>query len=485
MNKRTLILVSSIIFLFSSNQLVSMHFLNEEQDQLQPNEQPNKQLLKAAETGNAQAVEEALAQGADVNYTDNTGKTALMNACAKGHRKIARILIKHGADVNHADRYCCMTALQDAAWNGYGKIVRLLIEHDANIHRGALMEAVPYCTTDTIRLLIEHGADVNHTNNCGGTILMLAARYGRTDIAKILMEEHSVNVNQDNNVFTTTSLIEAAKVGRIDLVRLLLEHGAHINHKDNKGNTALHYAACYGNIAVVKLLLAAGAHLDINNHDGYTAWGIANSKSKLRGRQKARTCAQFLEHNVVKTILWNLTRDGRHEGRLGNLPPEVTTHIASYVMARDNHGNTPLHNAVLCNKIDDVISLLNDSSADVNIRNNDGNTPLHLAIQNSGNTWLHIGIQRNHAGIAQALLTAGANYTIRNNRNEVPLDLIQGSSKNAIMDVLRREIIIPEILRDEKLFQQLIDQGRRVLPGMPEEIIARIVGFLPNPHHNF
>jgi hypothetical protein len=55
-----------------------------------------------------------------------------------------------------------------------------------------------------------------------------------------------------------------------------------------------------------------------------------------------------------------------------------------------------------------------------------------------------------------------------------------------IISIIRgRERIIPGILRDQGLFQQLRAQGRNVPDiGMPEEIIARIVHFLPNPNSN-
>ncbi len=111
--------------------------------------------------------------------------------------------------------------------------------------------------------------------------------------------------------------------------------------------------------------------------------------------------------------------------------------------------------------------------ADINAQNAQGNTPLHLALQYG------------HVDIVQTLLNAHADYTVRNTRNQTPLDVAHERGDTAVLDVLSREIIIPDILRDDRLFQQLQAQGRNVPAiGMPEEIIARIVGFLPNPNSN-
>ena len=50
------------------------------------------------------------------------------------------------------------------------------------------------------------------------------------------------------------------------------------------------------------------------------------------------------------------------------------------INARNNDGETPLHNAATTNT-PEVIQALLDTGADINARNNDGDTPLDLAIK--------------------------------------------------------------------------------------------------------
>jgi ankyrin repeat protein len=73
-----------------------------------------------------------IAEGANVNFaTYSEFYTALMIASYHGHADIVRILLEHGANVNAEDDYNA-TAITRAAESGYLEIVRLLVAHGAN-----------------------------------------------------------------------------------------------------------------------------------------------------------------------------------------------------------------------------------------------------------------------------------------------------------------------------------------------------------------
>lgn len=71
------------------------------------------------------------------------------------------------------------------------------------------------------------------------------------------------------------ALLGAARTGHSGTVRDMLASGAHVNVKDEHGNTALIEAARNGHDDVVRTLLAAGADLSIKNDDGKTALMLA------------------------------------------------------------------------------------------------------------------------------------------------------------------------------------------------------------------
>jgi ankyrin repeat protein len=108
---------------------------------------------------------------ADVEYTiiiESSpmfkGKT-LHWAVLRGGSDIVKILLDHGADVNAKTDFG-WTALHCALFgNGY---------------------AIAYC--DIAEQLLAHGADVDATNNGGWTALHLAADHKKKDVAELLLE---------------------------------------------------------------------------------------------------------------------------------------------------------------------------------------------------------------------------------------------------------------------------------------------------------
>ena len=57
-------------------------------------------LHDAASNGDVAKVKTLLAQGADVNYQNQYGRTALMKTALKGHVAVVKLLLAQGADVN-------------------------------------------------------------------------------------------------------------------------------------------------------------------------------------------------------------------------------------------------------------------------------------------------------------------------------------------------------------------------------------------------
>jgi len=85
------------------------------------------ELGDAAWSYNVQEVKTLLANGADVNFIDKFGDTALMRVSAKGNTEIMKILLDHGADVtiNQKDKFGD-TALDKASKRGYEGAMKLL-----------------------------------------------------------------------------------------------------------------------------------------------------------------------------------------------------------------------------------------------------------------------------------------------------------------------------------------------------------------------
>jgi ankyrin repeat protein len=89
-------------------------------------------------------------------------------------------------------------------------------------------------------LLLEHGADVNHSTKIGDTPLHKAAFRGRADLCELFIE-HGAHVNA-SDVIGNTPLQNAAKEGYWEAARVLLENGADPNAPNQLGETPMSLA---------------------------------------------------------------------------------------------------------------------------------------------------------------------------------------------------------------------------------------------------
>ncbi|KAM6939932.1 cyclin-dependent kinase inhibitor 2A [Xenentodon cancila] len=88
-------------------------------------------LTTAAATGNAKDVAALLLRGVRVNGENCFGRTALQ-VMMMGSTPVAELLLKHGADPNIKDRTTGTSPLHDAAREGFVETVRLLLEAGAD-----------------------------------------------------------------------------------------------------------------------------------------------------------------------------------------------------------------------------------------------------------------------------------------------------------------------------------------------------------------
>ena len=128
----------------------------------------NEALVNGAFQGNADKVAEALENGADVNFHDRHGDTALHGAsCCRPFLEICKILIEHGADID-ARESNGMTALHLAARDGNVEIGRYLLEQGAKVDAVDITDKTPLFTAleegnyDFCKLLLKYGADPNY-----------------------------------------------------------------------------------------------------------------------------------------------------------------------------------------------------------------------------------------------------------------------------------------------------------------------------------
>ncbi|KAN0112774.1 ankyrin repeat containing protein [Hyaloscypha variabilis] len=155
----------------------------------------DKTLLDAVESGNEAVVRELLRRGnVSLRTKDSNGRTALHLAVAKDRRLIANFLLDKGADTE-AVQNSGEKPLYLAAILGNQLMVELLVEFNANIEAlnlktrtTALHAAVSKRHIQVARFLLRHGANVDSRDQAGATPLCIAVRRGDLKSAEVLLQ---------------------------------------------------------------------------------------------------------------------------------------------------------------------------------------------------------------------------------------------------------------------------------------------------------
>lgn len=132
---------------------------------------PRERFFNAVREGELEAVKQMVAERPELAYSQGSGgETALHLACYK--LEMTEFLVDHGADMNA--NALGSTPFGDAARGGWYAGVELMLEKGVDVnsramgHRHTVLHlAVITDQVKIVKLLIEHGADVNLTPRFG------------------------------------------------------------------------------------------------------------------------------------------------------------------------------------------------------------------------------------------------------------------------------------------------------------------------------
>jgi ankyrin repeat protein len=286
------------------------------------------ELLLAAESGDSARVVELLKAGASPNTTYNTGETALILAAKKKYYFIVRQLVDNGAFINIKSTLGT-TALMFITDFGNIELLKYMVSKGGNLKQDeakllilatqksrldilkylvdenylnvnakdeegktAFIQACMTANMETIKYLLDKGADINakndtwdnqyHAISLYGTPLMHAVALGRMDVMNLLIEK-GAKIDEKTNK-GNTALTVALECAQFDAARLLVEKGAFIDDQDKNGYTPLMLAAVKNNLEIVKYLVDKGAVLNMKNKKGKTVYDILTIQKKMEGQ---------------------------------------------------------------------------------------------------------------------------------------------------------------------------------------------------------
>ncbi|MCI5195099.1 MAG: ankyrin repeat domain-containing protein [Candidatus Electrothrix sp. AW5] len=146
----------------------------------------NSQLLEMVKSGDVEAVKSLLEKGADVDARDSSqldrGRTALMLAVRNRHKKIVKILIDNGADINlKNDKFSLgENALIIAIRNESVDIVKMLLNNGA--HTNAIVRS--YTISNGVRI-IETTTALIEATDIGNEEILDLLQHGKTDLTVV------------------------------------------------------------------------------------------------------------------------------------------------------------------------------------------------------------------------------------------------------------------------------------------------------------
>ena len=193
--------------------------------------------------------------GAERLTMDRKGHDILHLAVRANHSKFVTWLLDIGMDFNHGN-YIGKTALMEAASYGSIDSMKALLDYgaDPSVEDRTWERAISYASNlECVKLLVERGEDMEF-NPSGGHHLLESATLNN-DI-QFISDLLKAGINPDLNHNSETTLHMAIFGDKLEIAKLLLDAGANPNQEDYDGERPFHH--CESRKAI-DLLLEYGA----------------------------------------------------------------------------------------------------------------------------------------------------------------------------------------------------------------------------------
>ncbi|XP_034627997.1 protein phosphatase 1 regulatory subunit 12A isoform X5 [Trachemys scripta elegans] len=229
--------------------------------------------LAACSSGDTDEVLRLLERGADINYANVDGLTALHQACIDDNVDMVKFLVENGANINQPDNEGWIP-LHAASSCGYLDIAEYLISQGA--HVGAVNSEgdtpLDIAEEEAMEELLQ-----NEVNRQGVDIAAARKEEERIMLRDARQWLNSGRINDVRHAKSGgTALHVAAAKGYTEVLKLLIQAGYDVNIKDYDGWTPLHAAAHWGKEEACRILVENLCDTETVNKVGQTAFDVAD-----------------------------------------------------------------------------------------------------------------------------------------------------------------------------------------------------------------
>lgn len=400
-------------------------------------------LHKAAASGQLKVARFLLDHKAAVEGRDKTVRTPLAEAANGGHKAMVELLLDRGADANARDGNL-ITPLHLAAQRGFLSVMETLLAHKADANTKAKWDETPLHAAiqegqkEAVVLILKNGADVEALKSYDisrskprevtfGTPLHLAVVERDPDMVALILKQKAKIESLDPEGQTPLHL--AARYGVTDAAKLLLDAKANPNGMVDKGelrdwtplNIVLGFSRSQGTL---DQLLSHGADANLRNGSNaknqprMAPLGIAVEQGYLPLIEALlKYKADSNTTNAYNTDVPLIVAINRGRTDIVELLLDHGAKIETAI----SDGKPALTLAVLLDNLE-LTQLLLARGANPNLQTTDGTTALHYVVRDSINPIRNNRPGPNNEAIMVALLSHKADPNIRNHQGLSPLN---------------------------------------------------------------
>ncbi len=382
----------------------------------------NRKLWSAARRGDEALVSHLIEQGAEVDWSDEIGSTALHEAAERGHTPVITRLLDSGWSLEMRDGGGYTPLFLAALHSGHLETVKTLLLRGANIDTqdGDIKETLLYGASSEgysslVKLLLQCGADQQIRNTDGNTaedaadieetravfrefnkkglnnknvLFDHAVEEKEYDVAAVLAYS-SQDANILNNFFEILDMEKIKDLFVLDFFHRSVSKNASTaltilqyfnkNMSAYNSNNTFHHGASNKSVDILRLSLEHGVNIEEKNLDGNTPLHIAAASENIEPlKYLIENGSKIEEKNLEGNTALHISVKSENENLIKYLMEK-----GSNIEEKNVEGNTPLHMAAVSDN-ETLVKLLleNGASSTQFMKNKDGKIPLELARHN-------------------------------------------------------------------------------------------------------
>lgn len=413
--------------IFADNPLTTIkHLVEHGNDVNKKTHDSRTYIFWAASRGNLELMQYFVEKGAQLNLKDSHGYSPSSFAAAGGQQdlKVYEFFIANGADLkNEKDHHGANILLVAVSRAKDLKLVDFLISKGLDIDtiddegNGIFNYAAKGGNSSILKALKERGVTTSKNSKTGENAILFASqsRTAKLEVIKYLESiglNANVTSNNGNNPLLNlarsssdieffdyfiakgvdpnakdkegnTALLNSVSRNKLEVISYFTEKSKDINQANKEGQTPLALAIQNNSAEVVDYLLSKGAKVDVldasGNNLAYYLFETRGMPKEFDSKVQALTKAgfNFKMPQANKSTIWHLALSKNDLGLL-----KKVSGFGVDINAKDDQGNTPLHNAAMKTNNTEILKYLIANGADVKSTTEFGETALDLAKEN-------------------------------------------------------------------------------------------------------